>query len=165
MIAMSAIYRTDDPPGPAGRWFIDHLETQGATHCGLQRKTGSLPAVIILGQRSARNRRRGVRARRKKKRRKLTATTRLLRCRAQHKNAARTGRDEQTPCSGRISVKPIFRYRKDIGFPVKLALVARSPIHSSFDGRSHAASASYREFRISAQTVDLMRAESAAYGW
>jgi DNA-binding transcriptional LysR family regulator len=25
-VAMSAVYRTDSPPGPAGRWFIDHLK-------------------------------------------------------------------------------------------------------------------------------------------
>jgi hypothetical protein len=25
---MSAIYRTDSPPGPAGRWFIDRLKQQ-----------------------------------------------------------------------------------------------------------------------------------------
>jgi len=28
VIAMSAIYRTDNPPGPAGRWFIDFLKTK-----------------------------------------------------------------------------------------------------------------------------------------
>jgi DNA-binding transcriptional LysR family regulator len=27
-IVMSAIYRTDSPPGPAGRWFIEHLKQQ-----------------------------------------------------------------------------------------------------------------------------------------
>ena len=30
MIAMSAIYRTDSPPGPAGRWFIDRLKHEDA---------------------------------------------------------------------------------------------------------------------------------------
>lgn len=25
-MAMSAIYRTDSPPGPAGRWLIDRLK-------------------------------------------------------------------------------------------------------------------------------------------
>jgi hypothetical protein len=30
VIAMSAIYRTDSPPGPAGRWFIDHLKQDDA---------------------------------------------------------------------------------------------------------------------------------------
>ena len=27
-IAMSAIYRTDSPPGPAGRWFVDRLKAE-----------------------------------------------------------------------------------------------------------------------------------------
>jgi hypothetical protein len=27
---MSAVYRTDSPPGPAGRWFIDHLKQDDA---------------------------------------------------------------------------------------------------------------------------------------
>jgi DNA-binding transcriptional LysR family regulator len=26
LMAMRAIYRTDAPPGPAGRWLIDHLK-------------------------------------------------------------------------------------------------------------------------------------------
>jgi DNA-binding transcriptional LysR family regulator len=30
VIAMSAIYRTDSPPGPAGRWFIERLKHQDA---------------------------------------------------------------------------------------------------------------------------------------
>jgi DNA-binding transcriptional LysR family regulator len=30
VIVMSAIYRTDNPPGPAGRWFIGHLKQQDA---------------------------------------------------------------------------------------------------------------------------------------
>jgi DNA-binding transcriptional LysR family regulator len=29
-VTMSAVYRTDTPPGPAGRWFIDHLKQQDA---------------------------------------------------------------------------------------------------------------------------------------
>jgi DNA-binding transcriptional LysR family regulator len=29
MISMSAIYRTDSPPGPAGRWFIERLKQEG----------------------------------------------------------------------------------------------------------------------------------------
>jgi len=28
VITMSAIYRTDSPPGPAGRWFIEHLKQE-----------------------------------------------------------------------------------------------------------------------------------------
>jgi DNA-binding transcriptional LysR family regulator len=30
VITMSAIYRTDSPPGPAGRWFIEHLKQKDA---------------------------------------------------------------------------------------------------------------------------------------
>jgi DNA-binding transcriptional LysR family regulator len=30
VIAMWAIYRTDSPPGPAGRWFIEHLKQEHA---------------------------------------------------------------------------------------------------------------------------------------
>jgi DNA-binding transcriptional LysR family regulator len=30
LITMSAIYRTDSPPGPAGRWFIERLKQEGA---------------------------------------------------------------------------------------------------------------------------------------
>jgi DNA-binding transcriptional LysR family regulator len=30
VIAMSAVYRTDRPPGPAGRWFIDRLKQEDA---------------------------------------------------------------------------------------------------------------------------------------
>ena len=36
IVAMSAIYRTDSPPGPAGRWLIDHLKQEDAL--GLQRQ-------------------------------------------------------------------------------------------------------------------------------
>jgi DNA-binding transcriptional LysR family regulator len=31
VISMSAIYRTDSPPGPAGRWIIDHLKQASRT--------------------------------------------------------------------------------------------------------------------------------------
>ena len=44
VIAMSAIYRTDSPPGPAGRWFIDRLKQQDARW--LQEKA-PLSAVAI----------------------------------------------------------------------------------------------------------------------
>jgi DNA-binding transcriptional LysR family regulator len=27
-VVMSAVYRTDSPPGPAGRWFIDRLKSE-----------------------------------------------------------------------------------------------------------------------------------------
>jgi DNA-binding transcriptional LysR family regulator len=30
VIAMSAIYRTDNPPGPAGRWFMERLKQEVA---------------------------------------------------------------------------------------------------------------------------------------
>jgi DNA-binding transcriptional LysR family regulator len=30
LVTMSAIYRTDTPPGPAGRWFIERLKQEGA---------------------------------------------------------------------------------------------------------------------------------------
>src|ERR1700675_3058270 len=30
VIAMSSVYRTDSPPGPAGRWFIDRLKEEAA---------------------------------------------------------------------------------------------------------------------------------------
>jgi DNA-binding transcriptional LysR family regulator len=30
LLAMSAVYRTDTPPGPAGRWFIDRLKQEDA---------------------------------------------------------------------------------------------------------------------------------------
>ena len=26
VVAMSATHRTDNPPGPAGRWFVDHIK-------------------------------------------------------------------------------------------------------------------------------------------
>jgi DNA-binding transcriptional LysR family regulator len=39
-IAMSAIYRTDSPPGPAGRWFIERLKQENA-HEMAEIKAGS----------------------------------------------------------------------------------------------------------------------------
>ncbi len=36
VVAMSAIYRTDSPPGPAGRWLIDHLKQEDALRLQLQ---------------------------------------------------------------------------------------------------------------------------------
>jgi DNA-binding transcriptional LysR family regulator len=35
---MSAIYRTDNPPGPAGRWFIERLKQEDAQR--VKEKTG-----------------------------------------------------------------------------------------------------------------------------
>ena len=43
-VAMSAIYRTDSPPGPAGRWLIDHLKQEDAL--GLQRQASRAVAAI-----------------------------------------------------------------------------------------------------------------------
>jgi DNA-binding transcriptional LysR family regulator len=39
VIAMSAIYRTDSPPGPAGRWFMERLNQEAAE----QRKESASP--------------------------------------------------------------------------------------------------------------------------
>ena len=43
-VAMSAIYRTDSPPGPAGRWLIDHLKQQDALRLQTQ-EPGSVAAI------------------------------------------------------------------------------------------------------------------------
>jgi DNA-binding transcriptional LysR family regulator len=45
VIVMSAIYRTDSPPGPAGRWFIDYLKQQDAPAASIE-KASLLPASI-----------------------------------------------------------------------------------------------------------------------
>jgi DNA-binding transcriptional LysR family regulator len=42
VIEMSAIYRTDNPPGPAGRWFIERLKRADTRL--RQEKTASPPA-------------------------------------------------------------------------------------------------------------------------
>ena len=44
VVAMSAIYRTDSPPGPAGRWLIDHLKQQDALRLQTQ-EPGSVAAI------------------------------------------------------------------------------------------------------------------------
>jgi DNA-binding transcriptional LysR family regulator len=44
IVAMSAIYRTDSPPGPAGRWLIDHLKQEDALR--LQRQATRAVAAI-----------------------------------------------------------------------------------------------------------------------
>jgi DNA-binding transcriptional LysR family regulator len=46
IVAMSAIYRTDSPPGPAGRWLIDHLKQEDALR--LQRQATRAVAAIAL---------------------------------------------------------------------------------------------------------------------
>jgi DNA-binding transcriptional LysR family regulator len=52
LISMSAIYRTDSPPGPAGRWFIEHLKQQG-----VQRSKQKM-SLVTLSKASAAKRRR-----------------------------------------------------------------------------------------------------------
>jgi DNA-binding transcriptional LysR family regulator len=37
MLTMSAYHRTSDPPGPAGRWFIDHLKNSWENHLSNER--------------------------------------------------------------------------------------------------------------------------------
>ena len=50
VIAMSAIYRTDSPPGPAGRWFIDYLKQEDTAPP--KGKTAALSASIAKRQNS-----------------------------------------------------------------------------------------------------------------
>src|SRR5882757_4895080 len=50
VIAMSAIYRTDSPPGPAGRWFIDYLKQEDTTPP--KGTTTALPSSIAKRQNS-----------------------------------------------------------------------------------------------------------------
>ena len=52
MISMSAVYRTDSPPGPAGRWFIEHLKQQDA-----QRSSEKMAAVSVTKPSAAKRRR------------------------------------------------------------------------------------------------------------
>jgi DNA-binding transcriptional LysR family regulator len=46
VLAMSAIYRTDSPPGPAGRWFIDRLKQEDA-------QRSSERAVLLAASRAS----------------------------------------------------------------------------------------------------------------
>lgn len=43
VVAMSAIYRTDSPPGPAGRWFIDRLKQEEARRRMSSRRRANPP--------------------------------------------------------------------------------------------------------------------------
>ena len=56
MVTMWAVYRTDRPPGPAGRWFIDCLKQEHAPP--LKEETSrSAPApnaAAVAGRRSSR---------------------------------------------------------------------------------------------------------------
>jgi DNA-binding transcriptional LysR family regulator len=49
MIAMSAIYRTDSPPGPAGRWFMERLKQEVAE----PRKENARPNQPLLHRQQA----------------------------------------------------------------------------------------------------------------
>jgi hypothetical protein len=44
---MSAVYRTDSPPGPAGRWFIAHLKQEDAPP--LEPRASQPAAAIAAG--------------------------------------------------------------------------------------------------------------------
>jgi DNA-binding transcriptional LysR family regulator len=52
LIAMSAVYRTDSPPGPAGRWFIDRLKHEDAQW--LQQKTPLSEDATVKRERPSR---------------------------------------------------------------------------------------------------------------
>jgi DNA-binding transcriptional LysR family regulator len=49
VIVMSAVYRTDSPPGPAGRWFVDRLKQEDARW--LNEKRPLSPAAIAKRER------------------------------------------------------------------------------------------------------------------
>jgi DNA-binding transcriptional LysR family regulator len=53
VIDMVAIYRTDSPPGPAGRWFIDHLKQPQAPHLNREQ---SRPQPLSVAAKVARRR-------------------------------------------------------------------------------------------------------------
>jgi hypothetical protein len=38
LLTMSAYHRTSDPPGPAGRWLIDHLKNSWEQPSGVERE-------------------------------------------------------------------------------------------------------------------------------
>ncbi len=52
VLAMSAIYRTDSPPGPAGRWFIDQLKQEDTQRLN-QKASRSTPMITATAPRSA----------------------------------------------------------------------------------------------------------------
>jgi DNA-binding transcriptional LysR family regulator len=52
LIAMSAVYRTDSPPGPAGRWFIDRLKHEDARW--LQEKASLSAEATVKRERPSR---------------------------------------------------------------------------------------------------------------
>jgi DNA-binding transcriptional LysR family regulator len=48
LVAMSAIYRTDSPPGPAGRWLIDHLKQEDALRLQAPRPAVFTPPAYAM---------------------------------------------------------------------------------------------------------------------
>jgi DNA-binding transcriptional LysR family regulator len=52
-LAMSAIYRNDSPPGPAGRWFIEHLKQEDARQS--TKGVMQLPASKVSGAKRKRS--------------------------------------------------------------------------------------------------------------
>jgi DNA-binding transcriptional LysR family regulator len=57
VITMSAIYRTDSPPGPAGRWFIERLKQQGAARSKEKTTPVAAPKASAAKHRQVSNRR------------------------------------------------------------------------------------------------------------
>jgi DNA-binding transcriptional LysR family regulator len=66
VIAMWAVYRTDSPPGPAGRWFVDRLRQE---HAPLkQAPSRAPPASIAASAARRRSSQRSLSAKRKRSR-------------------------------------------------------------------------------------------------
>jgi DNA-binding transcriptional LysR family regulator len=53
LIEMGAVYRTDSPPGPAGRWFIDRLKKEQAPP--LKREPARSPPASVARRRAAKH--------------------------------------------------------------------------------------------------------------
>jgi DNA-binding transcriptional LysR family regulator len=51
LIEMWAVYRTDSPPGPAGRWFIDRLKKEQAAP--VKREPARSPPASVAARRSS----------------------------------------------------------------------------------------------------------------
>jgi DNA-binding transcriptional LysR family regulator len=53
VMPMSAVFRTDSPPGPAGRWLIEYLKSRTPTHARpakARRRPGGTPAGVARNQ-------------------------------------------------------------------------------------------------------------------
>jgi DNA-binding transcriptional LysR family regulator len=48
VVSMSAIYRTDSPPGPAGRWFIDRLKQEETRRQGTEPLSPAMLRTVAL---------------------------------------------------------------------------------------------------------------------